>query len=127
MRFLPVCFFAAAASAALPALAEDPACGYLFFLRTQKLSPLALEENAIGRLPENAIVLNSARVSRRHAMIQKKGDAVVLVDVGSSNGTLRNGERLQAQEAVPLVPGDRIEFADEVALYHRSLPELWRD
>ncbi len=127
MRFLPVCFFAAATSSALPALAQDSPWGYLFFLRTQKLYPLTLDENAVGRLSESAVVLTSARVSRRHAVVKKSGELFELVDAGSSNGTKRNGEPLRPRDPSPLVPGDRIEFAEEIALFHRSLPDLWRD
>jgi FHA domain len=127
MRFLPVCLFAAAASGAFPALAQEAPWGYLYFPRTQRLFPLTLEENGIGRLTENVVVLNSARVSRRHAVVKRSGEAVELVDVGSSNGTKHNGAPLLARSGAPLSPGDRIEFAEELALYHRSLPDLWRD
>jgi pSer/pThr/pTyr-binding forkhead associated (FHA) protein len=127
MRFLPVCFFAAALSTASPLLAQESAWGYLYFPRTQRLFPLSLEENAVGRLTENAVVLNSPRVSRRHAVIEKSGETIELVDVGSSNGTKHNGAPLPARTGTPLSPGDRIEFAEEIALYHRTLPDLWRD
>ncbi len=133
MRFLPVFLFAAATSSAgFSALAQGPPepaepWGYLYFIRTQRLFPLRLEESAIGRLPENDVVLASTRVSRRHAVVRKKADGVELVDVGSSNGTKRNGEALRARSPAALTPGDRIELAEEMALYHESLPDLWRD
>jgi hypothetical protein len=133
MRFLPVCLFAAATSGTVSStLAQAPpeaaeAWGYLYFTRTQRLYPLTLEESAIGRLKENQVVLNSTRVSRRHAVLRRGGGGVELVDVGSSNGTRRNGEALDPRSPVALTPGDRVEFADEAALYHESLPELWRD
>ena len=133
MRFLPVLLLAAAASsAACPALAQAPPepaepWGYLYFLRTQKLFPLTGEESAVGRLTENDVVLSSTRVSRRHAVVRKSAEGVELVDVGSSNGTKRNGEALHPRSPVALAPGDRIEIADEVALYHEVLADLWRD
>ena len=133
MRFLRVLLLAAAASSAGPsALAQTPPegaepWGYLYFVRPQKLYPLTLEENSIGRLPENDVVLVSTRVSRRHAVVLKGAEGVAVVDVGSSNGTRRNGEPLQPRSPSALTPGDRIEFAEEVALYHESLPDLWRD
>jgi pSer/pThr/pTyr-binding forkhead associated (FHA) protein len=130
MRFLPVCLFAAAtssASSSVGALGQESAWGYLYFPRAAHLFPLALPENSVGRLTENTVVLNSARVSRRHAVIRRNGDAVELEDVGSSNGTLLNGSPVAARSTALLSPGDRIEFADELALYHRALPELWRD
>lgn len=133
MRFLPVFLFAAATSgAAFSALAQAPPepaepWGYLYFIRTQRLFPLTLEESSIGRLSENDVVLTSTRISRRHAVVRKKTEGVELVDVGSSNGTKLNGESLRARSPAALTPGDRIELAEEVALYHQSLPDLWRD
>jgi hypothetical protein len=133
MRFLLVFLFAAATSSAgFSALAQaspEPAepWGYLYFIRTQRLFPLTLEESSIGRLPENDVVLASTRVSRRHAVVRKRAEGVELVDVGSSNGTKRNGEALRARSPAALTPGDRIEIAEEVALYDESLPDLWRD
>jgi pSer/pThr/pTyr-binding forkhead associated (FHA) protein len=127
MRFLRVVLLAGAFSSAVSALAQDPPWGYLYFLRTQKLFPLTSDENAIGRLSENEVVLMSPRVSRRHAVVRRGEEGVELVDVGSSNGTKRNGETLRPRSPVSLSPGDRIELAEEVALYHRSLPELWPD
>jgi hypothetical protein len=133
MRFLPVFLFAAATSSAgFSSLAQAPPepaepWGYLYFIRTQRLFPLTLEESSIGRLPENDVVLASTRVSRRHAVVRKRAEGVELVDMGSSNGTKRNGEALRARSPAALTPGDRIEIAEEVALYDESLPELWRD
>ena len=133
MRFLPVFLFTAATSSAgfsaFPQAPGEPAepWGYLYFLRTQRLFPLTLEESAIGRLPENDVVLASTRVSRRHAVVRKSAEGIELVDVGSSNGTKRNGEALHARSPATLTPGDRIEIADEVALYNETLPDLWRD
>ena len=66
---------------------------------------IAGEAVTIGRLPECAIVLRDANVSRRHAQIRLEDDGVVLRDLGSTNGTrvndvpvkerrLRNGDRI---------------------------------
>src|SRR5574341_1645679 len=81
----------------------------------------------MGRLMEENVVLTSPRVSRRHALLRRNGDVVELVDVGSSNGTKRNGAPVLPRSPVALTPGDRIEFAEEVALYHSSLADLWRE
>lgn len=47
----------------------------------------------IGRDPANEVVLSDAGVSWRHARIEDRGDAWVIVDLGSTNGTLVNGTR----------------------------------
>jgi hypothetical protein len=130
MRFLGLFFLTAAGSSVAFAQAPpEPAepWGYLYFLRTQQLFPLTLEESSIGRLAESEVVLTSPRVSRRHASVLRTGESVELVDVGSTNGTRRNGEALKPRSPVPLVPGDRIELAEEAALFHVALSELWRD
>ena len=48
----------------------------------------------IGRLPECAVVLGDPNVSRRHAEVRRAGDAVVVTDLGSTNGTKVNGARV---------------------------------
>jgi hypothetical protein len=59
----------------------------------------------IGRLPECDVVLNDKNVSRRHAEVRKEGDAFVVVDLGSTNGTKVNGAGVQQR---PLADGDEI-------------------
>ena len=48
-----------------------------------------------GRLPACDVTVEDGSVSRKHAQVEVRGDAVALVDLGSSNGIFRNGERLQ--------------------------------
>lgn len=57
----------------------------------------------IGRLPECTITLTDPNVSRRHAEI-RPGDEIVIVDLGSTNGTKVNGLRIQGERV--LVDGD---------------------
>jgi len=61
---------------------------------------------AIGRDPECQLRPMSPEVSRRHAEIDIEGDAVILRDLGSRNGTLLNDEPIS--EPKPLEDGDRI-------------------
>jgi hypothetical protein len=115
MPFLRVLLLAAATSnVGAISLATEP-WGYLYFFRTQKLAPLVLDEITIGRLTESDVVLTEPRVSRRHAVVRRRGEDIEIEDVGSSNGTKRNGELLRARSAVPLEPGDN-QLAEEVAL-----------
>ena len=67
---------------------------------------------SIGRLPENALCLGAKSVSRRHAELSVKGGVVTLTDVGSSRGTLLNGERIESGKGVRLAPGDEIRIGD---------------
>ena len=63
-------------------------------------------ENLIGRGPDAVVRIENAEVSRRHARLSVFGESVTIEDLGSKNGTHRNGRRLEAPER--LVDGDEI-------------------
>jgi pSer/pThr/pTyr-binding forkhead associated (FHA) protein len=65
-----------------------------------------VERVTIGRGGDNDIVLYDAGVSRNHARIERSGNAWVLADNGSSNGTELNGRVIAL--AATLQNGDRI-------------------
>ena len=60
-----------------------------------------------GREGRQSYLLDHPHVSRNHASLALRGDRVVLADLGSSNGTYVNGQRLTASD---LRAGDRIEI-----------------
>lgn len=65
----------------------------------------------IGRHPTNDLPFDPEHdldASSRHAEVRVEGDRVLLVDVGSTNGTYHNGIRLDAPRA--LETGDVVEF-----------------
>ncbi len=62
-------------------------------------------EVIVGRGSNLDMVLVEDMVSRRHAKITVKGDEVHIQDLGSTNGTFVNGERIMQQR---LAEGDRI-------------------
>ena len=68
--------------------------------------PLQDGENVIGRDAAATVHLDSLRVSRYHARIMVGGDAALLEDLGSKNGTHLRGERLASPTA--LRPGDDV-------------------
>jgi pSer/pThr/pTyr-binding forkhead associated (FHA) protein len=74
------------------------------------------EGTTIGRAVENEIVITSRRVSRQHARVQREGLRVVLVDLGSTNGTFLNDERVLAP--VELRDGDCLTIGDVVLTFH---------
>lgn len=51
-------------------------------------------------------------VSRTHAAIQWSNYGLVLMDLGSTNGTILNNHRLPAKRPFPLHSGDEIRFGD---------------
>lgn len=110
---------------ALQEAAEEKPWGYVYVYRTLRAYPLTGEDNRLGRLPESEITLTSPRVSRRHAVIRRTDKGIELFDVGSSNGSRVNGTATRARIPVSLSPGDRIQLADELLLFHTSLDGLW--
>jgi hypothetical protein len=54
------------------------------------------------------VVLDHPNVSRRHAAFEVVDGTIVLRDLGGTNGTYLNGERLRG--ARPLIQGDRIDI-----------------
>jgi hypothetical protein len=63
----------------------------------------------IGRDSSCDIVVADRQVSRRHARITPTPNGILLEDLGSKNGTNRNGERLS--DPVILLDGDSIQIA----------------
>ena len=78
--------------------------------------PLAKTRTRMGRALENEIVILDKRSSREHAVIRFKGRKVVVEDLGSTNGTYLNGERLRAP--VDLRDGDCITIGDMQYTFH---------
>lgn len=63
----------------------------------------------VGRNPELGLPISADAVSWTHAELYEEGDTVRLRDLGSTNGTWHNGERVR--DSVGLRPGDLIQFA----------------
>jgi pSer/pThr/pTyr-binding forkhead associated (FHA) protein len=72
--------------------------------------------STIGRAVENDVVILSKRISREHARIRREGRKLFLEDLGSTNGTFLNDERVQAP--VTLRDGDRITLGEVVFIFH---------
>ncbi|HEX5542311.1 MAG TPA: DUF3662 and FHA domain-containing protein [Micromonospora sp.] len=68
--------------------------------------PLQVGSTVIGRGDQATLRLPDVGISRRHARIDFDGAQVVLTDLGSTNGTMVNGQRVSA---VALNPGDMIQ------------------
>ena len=72
--------------------------------------PLTEAAHLIGRTSECAIVVADSNVSRRHAEVWLTPDGVAIRDLGSTNGTIVNGQRI---EAVLLSPHDDIVIGNQ--------------
>jgi len=100
-------------------LAPQPAVGErgsLVRLADGVSTALAKPSVTIGRLPECDVVVDDAGVSRQHARIRRTEGGFVLTDLGSTNGTMVNGEPIQEHV---LEHGDRITIG-ETELEFRS-------
>jgi hypothetical protein len=64
----------------------------------------------LGRGDRAEIRLEDPFASSQHARIYEQGNAVVIEDLGSTNGTYLNEEVLQSPR--PLHPGDRVRIGD---------------
>jgi pSer/pThr/pTyr-binding forkhead associated (FHA) protein len=72
------------------------------------------EELSVGRAPGCAVVLdNDTFVSQVHARLFRRGRETYVEDLGSTNGTYVNGQRIA--EVTRLRKGDRVQFGNTVA------------
>jgi hypothetical protein len=108
---------------------NGPGSSQLLYLRIQEVEiPLVLEFDEaiiIGRqsatedgesiLDLTAFGGNEKGVSRRHAAIRRMKNSIVLVDLGSSNNSYINGQRLASHEPYILIEGDEIRLGNLVA------------
>jgi len=62
------------------------------------------------------VALSDPKASRRHSQITRQGSQYILVDLGSSNGTLVNNRRIQAGYA--LKEGDVIKLGETEMVFH---------
>lgn len=69
--------------------------------------PVAIGSTVIGRGDQANLRLPDVGISRRHARLDFDGGQVVLTDLGSTNGTMVNGQRISA---VALNPGDMVQI-----------------
>ena len=83
----------------------------------EKGQTLAIEEEEkeyrVGRDTAGDLILQHWSISRRHLMIRRVGDSTTVVDMGSKNGCLLNGKRLNEPT--------RIRDGDVVSVGHTEL------
>jgi len=65
-------------------------------------------ETSIGRTAENGLCIPDSNVSRQHAVVRRKENYFVIVDLGSANGTIVNKRGLHRHVPQPLYEGDEV-------------------
>lgn len=68
--------------------------------------PIQAEEFLIGRGTDCDLRVSDVDVSRHHCLVRVRGQEAILSDLGSSNGTYVNGQRVLSQ--ITLRSGDEI-------------------
>ena len=79
---------------------------------------LAKDRVLIGRSPDCDIALRVPEMSRYHAQFIRTDDGYSLEDLGTSNGSYINGQRVV--DRVPLQDGDRIHAGAVILVYRRA-------
>lgn len=92
--------------------APTTACSLLW---GERIVPLATGANMVGRDPECAVTIPSGLVSRQHARLVVDGDRAVLHDLGSKNGTLVSGRRVEG--STELTDGDEIRIGPALLVF----------
>jgi len=72
----------------------------------------------VGRSPSSDIVIDEPYVSATHARFTIQGPALVLEDLGSTNGTMVNGHVID--QPVTLRDGDEVQVGDTVMRVSRQ-------
>lgn len=71
----------------------------------------------LGAALGNDLVFPEGRVSRNHAVLERRGSAIELSDLNSENGTFVNGDRITRRR---LAQGDRIRLGGSVELTYEG-------
>jgi len=86
-----------------------------------KTFPLEKGEVFIGRDLSNDIIINDPEISRRHSRLFYQNGAYILEDLGSTNGTSVNGQRLVSPYI--LQPGETITLGERITLSYEASPQ----
>jgi hypothetical protein len=97
--------------------AATPSAGNAPYLEHRQQRIALGVSTVIGRGVEADLQLVDTGVSRRHAELRRVGGRVELHDLGSTNGTLVNGQRVPTGTGLTLTDGDRLTLGASELLY----------
>jgi len=81
---------------------------------------LNYSEIEIGKAPHNRLVISDPTVSSTHAIVLVRDGGYNIVDLGSSNGTFVNGQRLSS-ESHTLQHGDKIQLGQALLTFRNPV------
>lgn len=98
---------------------------------TGEIFGLESGELTFGRSRDNTVKLVNGQASRYHGVIRRDGDHYILHDLGSSNGTLVNGERIVTPHRLyhndQIVMGEEVfQFIDPATIDRAKRPQAQR-
>jgi pSer/pThr/pTyr-binding forkhead associated (FHA) protein len=91
----------------------------VFRMEGGKSFPLDQAIITIGRMLDNHLVIDDARVSRHHAQLRAVDGHYVLTDTKSTGGIFVNGRRVTQ---TILYPNDSISLAGVILIFHQDEP-----
>lgn len=83
---------------------------------------LSANEMTLGREPGNEIAINDAEISRKHARFSFQSGTYMLEDLGSTNGTFVNGQRIMGSHA--LRAGEIVSFGEQISCTFETISEV---
>lgn len=86
-----------------------------------KVFPIDGNEIGIGRDASQTISINDAEISRKHAKMELRGTSYVIQDLGSTNGTFVNGNRISGIQV--LNPNDIVSFGENIVLMYELIAD----
>jgi pSer/pThr/pTyr-binding forkhead associated (FHA) protein len=94
---------------------------WALIIRSPSSAPVEYEvkpgKNTLGRKPDNNIIIADESASRLHAEIYCQNDMAILYDLGSTNGTFVNRERITKPHV--------LETGDQIRIGQRYFSGKW--
>lgn len=87
-----------------------------------KIYPIMKSEMIIGRDPNTDVLINDAEISRHHAVIKVSPEGYTIEDLGSTNGTIINGQRIMGPHVLHV--GEMINLGEHIALIFEAQQEF---
>lgn len=97
---------------------QSPPLAALVHDQTGQIYPLLADMTVIGREKSCAVAIrDDGAVSRKHAQILRRGVSFVIEDLGSANGVMVNGQRINGPHELQV--GERVGIGGQVFVFKR--------